>query len=84
MLPTTEEQALQKLAGLGPAATRRAADTRVFHFGGFTVSGDGSWGEYALHVPCAWRIDGPDGVLTGRADLWEPWRCQPCQLRISL
>jgi hypothetical protein len=25
-----------------------------------------------LHVQCPWRVDGPDGVLTGRSDLCEP------------
>ena len=28
-------------------------------------------GQYALHVQCPWRIDGPEGIVTGRSDLWE-------------
>jgi hypothetical protein len=25
-----------------------------------------------LHIQCPWRIEGPDGIVTGRLDLWEP------------
>ena len=32
----------------------------------------GTRGEFALHVQCPWRIEGPEGVVTGRSDLWEP------------
>ncbi|MEO6457664.1 MAG: hypothetical protein ABIO92_05250 [Chloroflexia bacterium] len=32
---------------------------------------DGTIGQYALHVQCPWRIDGPKGIVTGRGDLWE-------------
>lgn len=66
------QQELQKLVGLGLAATARAADLRGFHFGELRPYRDKTVGEFALHVQCAWRIDGPDGVLTGRSDLWEP------------
>ena len=44
---------------------------RGFHFGEVTEGDDGSWGEYALHLQCPWRLDGPAGVLTGHGDLWE-------------
>lgn len=29
-------------------------------------------GDFALHVQCPWRIERPDGIVTGRLDLWEP------------
>jgi len=27
-------------------------------------------GDYALHIQCPWRIQGPEGIVTGRSDLW--------------
>lgn len=75
MPQTTQErvrQELQKLVGLELAATARAAELRGFHFGKLRPYRDRTVGEFALHVQCAWRIEGPDGVLTGQADLWEP------------
>ena len=44
---------------------------RVLHFGTVREDESGSWGEYALHLQCPWRLDGPDGVVTGQGDLWE-------------
>jgi len=29
-------------------------------------------GEYALHVSCAWRLAGPDGILVASGDLFTP------------
>ena len=45
----------------------------VLHFGLIRPhpSGEGTVGDYALHIQCAWRIDSPNGTLTGRDDLWE-------------
>ncbi len=65
-------QALMPLKALQLTIARRAADMRVFHFGRVTTSENGSVGEYALHIQCPWRIEGPGGILTGRSDLWEP------------
>lgn len=75
MATTVEErvrQELQKLVGLELAATARAADLRGFHFGELRPYRGRTVGEFALHVQCAWRIEGPDGILAGRSDLWEP------------
>ncbi len=75
MPPTTEErvqQELRKLVGLELTATARAADLRGFHFGELRPYRGRTVGEFVLHVECAWRIEGPDGLLTGRSDLWEP------------
>ncbi len=42
------------------------------HFGEIRPhhSGEGTVGDYVLHVQCAWRLDGPQGTVTGRDDLW--------------
>jgi hypothetical protein len=29
-------------------------------------------GEYALHLQCPWRVSGPNGVVTGSADMFVP------------
>jgi hypothetical protein len=73
--PATREQviaALAQIIGLPLTAVRRAADMRTFQFGTLRPVGRGSVGEFALHVQCPWRIEGPDGIVTGRLDLWEP------------
>jgi hypothetical protein len=33
--------------------------------------------SHALHVQCPWRIEGLDGIVTGRPDLWEPVERDP-------
>ena len=63
---------LRPLIGLRLSIARRAADMRNLHFGEVRRTARGSVADYRLHVQCAWRIEGPDGVITGRADLWEP------------
>jgi hypothetical protein len=61
------------LIGLRLSIVRRAADMLVAHFGAIRPhpSGEGTIGDYALHVQCPWRFDGPLGTATGRDDLWE-------------
>ena len=61
------------LIGLRLSIIRRAADMLVLHFGPIRPhpSGEGTVADYALHVQCPWRIDSPNGTLTGRDDLWE-------------
>jgi len=65
------EEALQPLVGLKLSIARRAADMRNFQFEAIRQVADGLVGQYALHISCPWRIDGPDGIFTGRSDLWE-------------
>src|SRR3712207_3648947 len=72
MLSTMErvQQELQRLVGLELTVACRAADMFGLSFGvpGTAVeTGD----EVALHIQCSWRLDGPEGVVTGRSDLWE-------------
>jgi hypothetical protein len=45
---------------------------RTFQFGSLRPVGGGSVGDWALHLQCPWRIEGPEGIVTGRLDLWEP------------
>ena len=87
-LPTREQvnAALSQIIGLPLTAARRAADMRTFQFGKLRAVDRGSVGDFALHVQCPWRIEGPDGIVTGRLDLWEPveenapfddnWNCE--------
>jgi hypothetical protein len=63
---------LSELIGLPLTAARRAADMRTFQFGILRRVDRGSVGDFALHVQCPWRIEGPVGIVTGRLDLWEP------------
>src|SRR5215831_10483944 len=64
--------ALSRLIGLPLTAARRAVDMRTFQFGTLRPVSGGSVGDFALHVQCPWRIEGPDGIVAGRLDLWEP------------
>jgi hypothetical protein len=65
---------LTPVVGLSLSIARRAADMRVFHFGKVSEVAGGSVGEIALHIQCPWRIEGREGVVTGRSDLWVPSR----------
>jgi len=73
--PATRQQliaALSQIVGFPLTAARRVADMRTFQFGTLRPVDRGSVGEFALHVQCPWRIEGPEGIVTGRLDLWEP------------
>lgn len=63
---------MSRLIGLPLSAVRRAADMRTFQFGTLRPVNRGSVGDFALHVQCPWRIEGSEGIVTGRLDLWEP------------
>jgi hypothetical protein len=63
---------LSPLLGLTLTIARRAVDMRMFHFGPVRLVDGGSVGDFAIHVQCPWRIEGPEGIVTGRSDLWEP------------
>jgi hypothetical protein len=74
MTPIADEitRRLNPLVGLKLSIARRAADLRGFHFGQIHKGKGGTAGEYILHIQCAWRIEGPQGIVTGRSDLYEP------------
>jgi hypothetical protein len=68
-----ERNVFHVLVGLRLSIIRRAADMLGLHFGAIRIhpSGTGTVADYALHVQCPWRLDGPNGTVTGRDDLWE-------------
>ena len=75
------ERELAVLVGLPLWGAARAADLLTLAFGAerHGVSKFGrrkgeprTYGEYALHVQCTWRIAGPDGIVTGRPDRFYP------------
>jgi hypothetical protein len=73
--PSTRQQviaALSPIIGLPLVAGRRAADMRMLQFGTMSAVDGGSVGDFALHLQCPWRIEGPYGLVTGRLDVWEP------------
>jgi hypothetical protein len=63
---------LKPLIGLKLSIARRAANMSNFQFGQVREVDRGTVGEYALHVDCPWRLEGPHGIVTGWLDLWEP------------
>lgn len=67
------EAALEPLIGLSLWTARRAADMEMFHFGARRIvpGRDGEpreVGEWALHLQCAWRLTGPEGIVVGSRD----------------
>lgn len=75
------ERELAVIIGLPMWRATRAADMLCLQFGAVRTSLSqygprkgrlGTHGEYALHVQCAWRIAGPEGVVVGRADRYYP------------
>ncbi len=63
---------LQPIVGMPLSIARRASSMRGFHFGAVRPIDRGTAGEYSLHIQCPWRIEGPNGILTGSSDLWRP------------
>ena len=53
---------------------RDAGNMKNFQFGTIRdhPSGDGTIGDYALHIQCPWRIVADGRILTGSADYYEP------------
>ena len=62
------ESRLSALVGLRLLGIGRAADMATLTFG----SSDDDPRPWHLHVQCAWRLEGPEGIITGRADLRKP------------
>lgn len=68
------EAAVQEMVGLPLWASGRAANMQWFQFGARRSRTDRRGvtreiGTYALHVECAWRVVGPEGVVVGAADV---------------
>jgi hypothetical protein len=68
---------LKPLVGLRLSATTRATDMRCFRFGEVRETAEGASGGYTLNVQCPWRIEGPQGIVTGDSDLCEPAEDSP-------
>lgn len=75
--PARLEAALAPLVGLPLWASHRAMDVQAFQFGdkrtvtskfGPRKGQQREVGAYALHVQCAWRIHGPEGIVVGSND----------------
>ncbi|MCI0530285.1 MAG: hypothetical protein L0Y56_22805 [Nitrospira sp.] len=71
------ETKLSCLIGLPLLKATRAANMECFHFGHENTVRD--WkgnqkmvGEFALHVQCAWRIWGAEGIVVGSQDIYYP------------
>ena len=62
------QRRVEAIVGQPLCLTRRALDLRIFHFGRLRVEGKRTYGQWALHIACPWRIDGPGGLLTGSGD----------------
>jgi hypothetical protein len=60
------------LVGRQLSILRRGGDMLILHFGSIRRVERGTVGDYALHIQCPWRLEGRQGIITGRADLWEP------------
>jgi hypothetical protein len=67
----TNQAALEQLLGKRLAIWRRAADMLILHFGEVRREDDKSWGEYAFHVQCPWRLLKDGAMFTGFADLFQ-------------
>ena len=71
------ERVLAKVVGLPLWEVGRAATILWLQFGDRVAaptagSPERMTGRFALHVSCPWRIRGPDGLITGFSDMWEP------------
>ena len=68
----TPKKALSVLIGKRLSIWRRASTMLTVQFGSVCREGDKSWGEYALHIDCPWRLLRHGRIFTGREDLFEP------------
>jgi hypothetical protein len=71
------EQAFQALVGLPLWDAGRTADLVWFAFGDRRIviderRGTKEVGTIALHIQCAWRIVGPEGIVVARRDIYYP------------
>lgn len=71
------EKSLRLLIGQPLLNAGRAADMMWFSFGKERKDVDSrgnqkTVGEFSLHVQCAWRLLGSDGILVGSNDIYSP------------
>jgi len=63
---------LRPLVGLPLSIARSAGSMGNFQFGQVRERERGTVGEFALHVDCPWRIEGPRGMEVGSNDIYHP------------
>src|SRR6266705_2143807 len=71
------KRALSPLTGMPLWVGHRAGDMQMFQLGERRSAKNhrgeiSELGEYALHLQCAWRIRGEEGILVGSGDLYYP------------
>lgn len=77
------EQTLKAVVGMPLWSIGRVVSLEWFHFGAqcrTLPDKNGNTelvGEYILHVECAWRITGPDGIVAGSRDRLYPAGSDP-------
>lgn len=62
---------LSSLQGKRLSSASNAGNMKLFGFGAHLVPEAGLLEEFALHISCPWRIEGPEGVVTGFQDFYE-------------
>ena len=68
----TNQEALSVLVGKRLTIWRRAANMLVVHFGDIERGENQSWGQFAIHVQCPWRVLRDGVMFTGLGDLYQP------------
>lgn len=68
----TNQEALSVIVGKRLSIWRRAANMLVVHFGTIERGEGESWGEFAIHVQCPWRVLRDGCMFTGLGDLYHP------------
>ncbi len=66
-LRTLIEDRLRALGGLRLMGIGRGADMAMLDFKGPGLE----VADHVLHIQCPWRLEGPQGIITGRSDLWD-------------
>ena len=62
--------AVAPLVDLRVAASYRAADMLILHFGEVHETDGGSVGDFSLHIQSPWRLEDAAEIITGRYDRW--------------
>ncbi len=69
---TANQEALSVLVGKKLAIWRRAGSMLVVHFGAIQRTEDRSWGEFAIHIQCPWRVLRDGRMFAAQSDLYTP------------
>lgn len=66
------KETFDELIGLRWVGTVGIGPTRHFYFAGGSRGGHDRASEYTIGVECPWRIEGPDAIIVGSDDYFEP------------